>query len=187
MKYLILLLSSAFINNVVLTQLLGIAPMMTGTRKVDSALKLSLVVAIVLILSTITNYLIEEYILYPFQIQYLQILFFVLIVLIIGHLVQIVLIKIPGLIEQFEENFFVLLVSNSTILGTSLIVIKKHVNFLESAVIGLGSALGYVLIMIIFAAIQEQLRLEPLPKNMQGYPILLIIAGILAMAFIGFK
>jgi electron transport complex protein RnfA len=102
-------------------------------------------------------------------------------------LVQIVLIKIPGLIEQFEENFFVLLVSNSTILGTSLIVIKKHVNFLESAVIGLGSALGYVLIMIIFAAIQEQLRLEPLPKNMQGYPILLIIAGILAMAFIGFK
>jgi Na+-translocating ferredoxin:NAD+ oxidoreductase subunit A len=187
MQYLILLISSVFINNIVLTQLLGISPLMTATRKVGATLRFSMIVAIVLVIATILNFLLEKYVMAPLHMHYYQIVAFVILVLIVCRLVHLVLLKYPNFIKDFEENFFVRLVTNSTILGTSLLVIKEELDFLGCVTFAFGSAIGFVLVMVIFSAIQEQLRLEKIPKAMQGYPILLIAAGLLAMAFIGLQ
>lgn len=187
MKYLILLISSVFVNNVVLTQLFGISPLLVVTRKVESTIYFSIVVATVLVFSTILNFLVETYILIPFHIEYFQIVAFVVLILIVSRIVQITLSNFPTFVNRFQDNFFVLLVANSTILGASLLAIKNEFDFLTTVVFAFGSAIGYLLVMIIFSAIQEHLRLEKIPKSMEGYPILLIAAGLLAMAFVGFQ
>lgn len=187
MQYLILLLGSVFVNNIVLSQLLGISPLMTATRKVGPTIRFSMVVASVLVISTILNFLFRQYVLIPFQIEYFQTVAFVVLILIVSRLIHLTLMNFPSFVLQFEENFFVHLVTNSTILGTSLLVIKAELDLLACITFALGSAIGFVLVMIIFSAIQEHLRLERIPKAMQGYPILLIAAGLLAMAFLGLQ
>ncbi|MDR0370447.1 MAG: electron transport complex subunit RsxA [Prevotellaceae bacterium] len=187
MTYILILISAVFVNNIVLAQFLGICPFLGVSKKIDTALGMGGAVAFVMTIATIFTFIIQKTVLEPFQVGFLQTIVFILIIAALVQLVEIILKKISPVLYQALGVFLPLITTNCTILGVAIMVIQKDYNLLESVIFAISSAIGFGLALIIFAGIREQLSMVKLPKGMEGTPVALLTAGLLAMAFMGFS
>lgn len=187
MTYILIFISAVFVNNIVLSQFLGICPFLGVSKKLDTAIGMSGAVAFVMTLATIITYLIQKLVLDAFNLQFLQTIVFILVIAALVQLVEIMLKKLSPSLYQALGVFLPLITTNCTILGVAIMVIQKDFNLLEATVFAVSTAIGFGLALILFAGIREQLNMVKLPKGMQGTPIALIVAGLLAMAFMGFS
>ena len=186
MTYILIFISAVFVNNIVLSQFLGICPFLGVSKKIDTALGMSGAVAFVMTIATIITYIIQKTVLEPFNIGFLQTITFILIIAALVQMVEIILKKVSPALYQALGVFLPLITTNCAILGVAIMVIQKDFNLLESVVFAIYTALGFGLALVLFAGIREQLSLIKLPKGMEGTPISLVTAGLLAMAFMGF-
>ncbi|HOO98864.1 MAG TPA: electron transport complex subunit RsxA [Bacteroidales bacterium] len=186
MEYILIIISAVFINNIVLSQFLGICPFLGVSNKVNTAIGMSGAVTFVLVLATIVTYLIQTYVLDKLGIGFMQTITFILVIASLVQMVEIILKKISPPLYQALGIFLPLITTNCAVLGVAILVIKKDYNLLEGVVYGASNAIGFGLALIILAGIREQLDLADVPKGMKGVPVSLITAGILALAFMGF-
>jgi Na+-translocating ferredoxin:NAD+ oxidoreductase subunit A len=186
MEYILLIISAVFINNVVLAQFLGICPFLGVSNKVETALGMTGAVTFVIVLATIVTYLIQTYVLNRLGIGFMQTITFILVIAALVQMVEIILKKVSKSLYQALGIFLPLITTNCAVLGVAILVIKKEYNLIQGVVFGASTAIGFGLALVILAGIREQLELADIPKGMKGVPISLIIAGILAMAFMGF-
>ena len=187
MAYILIFISAVFINNIVLSQFLGICPFLGVSKKINTALGMTGAVAFVMTVATIFTYVIQKAVLVPFNIQFLQTITFVLIIAALVQLVEIVLKKVSPVLYQTLGVYLPLITTNCVILGVALLAVKKDFNLVESVFFAISTAIGFGLALILFAGIREQLNMVKLPKSMDGIPAALITAGLLAMAFMGFS
>lgn len=196
MEILIIVISAVFVNNILLSQFLGICPFLGVSNKVSTALGMSAAVMFVMALSTMVTYLLQHYVLVPLGIEYMQTISFILVIAALVQMVEIVLKKISPALYQALGIFLPLITTNCAVLGVAIMVVTKEftfgseahiLNMGESVVYALASAFGFGLAMVIFAGIREQLEIVGVPSSFKGIPIALITAGILAMAFMGFS
>ena len=187
MEYLLMFIAAVFVNNIVLSQFLGICPFLGVSKKVSTALGMAGAVAFVLVLATIVTYLANACILVPFGLEYLRTITFILIIAALVQMVEIVLKKASPSLYQALGVFLPLITTNCCILGVAILVIQKDYNLLESVVYAFSNAIGFGFALVLFAGLREQLEFSETPKAMRGMPIALVTAGILAMAFMGFS
>lgn len=187
MEYLLIFISAIFVNNIILSQFLGICPFLGVSRKIDTALGMGAAVAFVLTLSTIVTWLVQTYVLNPLGLQYLQTLAFILVIATLVQMVEIILKKVSPPLYQALGIFLPLITTNCAVLGVAILVIQKDFNLLSSIVYAFSTALGFALALTVFAGIREQLSLVQVPKGMQGMAIVLVTAGLLSLAFVGFS
>ena len=196
MEYLIIIISAIFVNNIVLSQFLGICPFLGVSNKLSTAVGMSGAVCFVITLATLVTYLLQVYVLAPLNIEFLQTIAFILVIAALVQMVEIVLKKVSPSLYSALGIFLPLITTNCAVLGVALIVVTKEftfggephmLNLVESLVYALSTAVGYGLAMVLFAGIRETLVLNSVPKSFKGVPIALISAGIMAMAFMGFS
>lgn len=187
MEYVLIFISAIFVNNIVLSQFLGICPFLGVSKKVETSLGMGMAVAFVLVVSTLVTYLVQNYILVPMHIEYLQTIAFILVIASFVQMVEIVLKKASPALYQSLGIFLPLITTNCAVLGVAILVIQKKFTLVESLVYAFSTALGFALALILFAGIREQLALVKIPKGMRGMPIVLITAGLLSLAFMGFS
>ena len=186
-QYLIVFITAIFVNNVVLSQILGICPFLGVSKKINTALGMSGAVAFVLVLATLVTFLLQYYVLNPLNLGYLQTIAFILVIAALVQLVEIILKKVSPSLYQALGVFLPLITTNCAVLGVAILVIQKEFNLMMGVWYALSTALGFGLALVIFAGIREQLNLVSVPKGMQGMSIALVTAGLLAMAFMGFS
>lgn len=187
MEYILIFISAIFVNNIILSQFLGICPFLGVSQKIDTALGMGAAVAFVMTLSTVVTFLIQQYILTPLGLQYLQTLAFILVIAALVQMVEIILKKASPALYQALGIFLPLITTNCAVLGVAILVIQKDFTLLESIVYAFSTALGFALALVVFAGIREQLSMVRIPKGMQGMAIVLVTAGLLSLAFMGFS
>ena len=187
LTYKSIFITAVFVNNIILSQFLGICPFLGVSKKIDSAIGMGAAVTFVMLISTIVTYLLQEYLLTPFNLGYMQTIVFILVIAALVQMLEIILKKVSPTLYQALGVFLPLITTNCTILGVAILVIQKDYSLVESAVYAISTSIGFTLALTIFAGIREQLSLNETPKAMQGIPIALITAGLLAMAFMGFS
>jgi electron transport complex protein RnfA len=185
-EYLMLLLGTALVNNVVLVKFLGLCPFMGVSNKLDTALSMGMATTFVLTLASIASWLIEHYILQPLDIAYLRILSFILVIAAVVQLTEMVIRKTSPFLYQLLGIFLPLITTNCAVLGVALLNVQEKNSFMQSVIYGFGSALGFTLVMVIFAGIRERIAIAEVPETFVGTPIAFIAAGLLSLAFMGF-
>lgn len=186
MEYIAIIIFAVFVNNVILSQFLGICPFLGVSKKVSTAMGMGAAVVFVMTLSTIVTFLLHKFVLVPLGIEFLQTILFILVIAALVQMVEIILKKISPSLYQALGVFLPLITTNCAVLGISILVIQKEYNLLEGVTYTIGISLGFTLAMVIFAGLREHFELVEVPKGVRGIPIALITAGILAMAFMGF-
>lgn len=184
--YISIFITAIFVNNIVLSQFLGICPFLGVSKKLDTAMGMGAAVGFVMTIATIVTFLLQKYLLDALDLQFMQTIVFILVIAALVQMVEIILKKVSPPLYQALGVFLPLITTNCTILGVAIMVIQKEYNLLESVVFAISTALGFALAMVLFAGIREQLSLTNIPKSMQGTAIALVVAGMLAMAFMGF-
>lgn len=187
MEYILIFITAIFVNNIVLSQFLGICPFLGVSKKVETATGMGAAVAFVLVIATIVTYLVQKFVLDAFGLQYLQTIAFILIIAALVQMVEIVLKKVSPALYQALGVFLPLITTNCCILGVAILVIQNDFDLLTGVIYAFATAIGFALAMILFAGIREQLSLVNIPKGMDGMAIALVTAGLLAMAFMGFS
>ena len=187
MEYILIFISAIFVNNIILSQFLGICPFLGVSKKVDTSLGMGAAVAFVMTLATIATWLIQMYVLNPFGLQYLQTLAFILVIASLVQMVEIILKKVSPALYQALGIFLPLITTNCAVLGVAILVIQKDFNLLQSVVYALSTAIGFALALVVFAGLREQMELANIPKGMRGVAIVLVTAGLLSLAFMGFS
>ena len=196
MEYFLIIISAIFVNNIVLAQFLGICPFLGVSNKLSTATGMSGAVCFVITLSTLVTWLINRYLLVPFQLEFLQTIAFILVIAALVQMVEIILKKISPSLYQALGIFLPLITTNCAVLGVAINVVTKQftfggephmLNLGESLVYAFATSLGYGLAMVIFAGLREHLAMNDVPKPFKGVPIALVTVGILAMAFMGFS
>jgi electron transport complex protein RnfA len=187
MEYIIIFISAIFVNNIVLSQFLGICPFLGVSKKIETALGMGMAVTFVLTISTIVTFILQKYMLDAFGLNYLQTITFILVIAALVQMVEIILKKVSPALYQALGVFLPLITTNCCILGVAILVIQKDYNLLTGVIYAFSTAIGFGLALVLFAGIREQMNLVKLPKGMEGTPIALITAGLLAMAFMGFS
>lgn len=187
MEYLLIFVSAIFVNNIVLSQFLGICPFLGVSKKIDTALGMGMAVAFVLTISTTVTFLVQKYVLDPLSLQYLQTITFVLVIAALVQMVEIVLKKVSPVLYQSLGIFLPLITTNCAVLGVAILVIQKDFSLIESIVYSVATALGFALALVVFAGLREQLSLVSVPKAMKGVAVVLVTAGLLSLAFMGFS
>lgn len=186
-EYLLILVSTVLVNNFVLVQFLGLCPFMSVSRKLETAIGMSMATTFVLTLSSISSYLVNEYILLPLGLEYLRIIAFILVIAAVVQFTEMVVHKSSPLLYQVLGIFLPLITTNCAVLGVALLNVQKQHAFLESAIYGFGAAIGFSLVLILFAAMRERIAAADVPKPFRGAAIALITAGLMSMAFMGFS
>ena len=187
MEYLLIFISAIFVNNIVLSQFLGICPFLGVSKKIDTAIGMGGAIAFVLTLATIITWCVQKYVLDAFGLQYLQTLSFILVIAALVQMVEIILKKVSPALYQALGIFLPLITTNCAVLGVAILVIQKDFNLLQSVVYAFSTALGFALALIVFAGIREQQALVRIPKGMQGIAIVMVTAALLSLAFMGFS
>jgi len=182
-----ILISAILINNFVLHYFLGICPFLGVSKKIDSALSMGLAVTFVMTITAVFTWIINHWILIPYGLDYLQIVSFILVIASLVQLVEMFIRKASPPLYQALGIFLPLITTNCAIMGLALLAALKNYNFLESVIFGVGSGLGFTLAIILMAGIREQLDLADVPEPLKGAGISLIVAGIMALAFLGFS
>lgn len=186
MEYILIFISAIFVNNIILSQFLGICPFLGVSKKIDTALGMGMAVAFVLTLATIVTYLIQYGLLVPLGLQYLQTLDFILVIAALVQMVEIILRKVSPALYQALGIFLPLITTNCAVLGVAILVIQKDYTLAESIAYAFSTALGFALALTVFAGMREQMALVQIPKGMRGMAIVLVAAGLLSLAFMGF-
>ena len=196
MEYIFIIVSAIFVNNILLSQFLGVCPFLGVSNKLDTAVGMSGAVCFVITLATVVTFLLNK-LLNLCHVEFLQTIAFILVIAALVQMVEIVLKKISPSLYQALGIFLPLITTNCAVLGVSINVVTKEFSFAggephlfhlgEATVYAFATSLGYGLAMIIFAGLREQLALNNVPKAFKGIPIALVTAGILAMAFMGFS
>ena len=181
-----IVIGAIFVNNVVLSQFLGICPFLGVSSKVDTSLGMGMAVTFVMALSAVVTWAIQNYILVPFGIEYMQTITFILVIAALVQMVEIVLKKMSPALYQALGIFLPLITTNCAVLGVAIIAVQKDFDLLTSVIYSVSTAIGFALALVLFAGIRERLEVEDTPQAMRGVPIALITAGLLAMAFMGF-
>lgn len=194
MAYILIFITAIFVNNIVLSQFLGICPFLGVSKKVDSAIGMGAAVAFVLTLATIVTYVIQKYVLEAFGLEYLQTIAFILVIAALVQMVEIILKKSAPALYHALGVFLPLITTNCCILGVAILVANGtyasqglEPNLLTGVVFAVSTAIGFALALVVFAGIREHLSMMNIPKGMQGMSIALVTAGLLAMAFMGFS
>ena len=187
MEYLIIFISAIFVNNIVLTQFLGICPFLGVSKKISTSLGMGAAVIFVITLATIVTWLIQHYLLNPFNLGFLQTIAFILVIASLVQMVEIILKKVSPALYQALGIFLPLITTNCAVLGVAILVIQKDFSLIESIVYALSTAIGFGVALTVFAGMREQLELTNVPKGMNGIAIVLVTAGLLSLAFMGFS
>ncbi|MBQ9664882.1 MAG: electron transport complex subunit RsxA [Bacteroidaceae bacterium] len=187
LSLILIVITAIFVNNVVLAQFLGICPFLGVSKKVDTASGMGMAVTAVLVVATIVTYLIQVYVLNAFGLEYLQTIAFILVIAALVQMIEIILKKTMPALYQALGVFLPLITTNCCILGVAILVIQKDYDLLEGVIYALSTGLGFLLAMVLFAGLREQLDLVDVPKSFRGVPIALVTASLLAMAFMGFS
>jgi electron transport complex protein RnfA len=181
-----IVIGAIFVNNVVLSQFLGICPFLGVSSKVETSMGMGMAVTFVMALATLVTWCIQQYVLVPFGIGYMQTITFILVIAALVQMVEIVLKKVSPALYQALGIFLPLITTNCAVLGVAIITIQKNFDLLTGVIYAVAAALGFALALVLFAGIRERLEVEDTPQAMRGVPIALITAGLLAMAFMGF-
>ena len=197
MEYILIIISAIFVNNILLSQFMGICPFLGVSNKLSTATGMSGAVCFVITLATLVTYLFQYYVLVPLHIEFMQTIAFILIIAALVQMVEIVLKKVSPALYQALGIFLPLITTNCAVLGDALMVVTNEftyggaephkLNLGESVVFAFATSLGFGLAMILFAGLREQIALNKVPKPFKGIPIALVTASILAMAFMGFS
>lgn len=186
MELLALTVGAMIVNNIVLTQFLGICPFLGVSKKLDTAMGMGAAVLFVMVLSTAATWLIQNLILVPFGLEFLQTVIYILLIAGLVQLVETMLKKLSPALYLALGIYLPLITTNCTILGVAILVIKKNLNLGESVIYAAFTSLGFLLALVIFAGIRERLEYADIPNGLKGAPISLVTAGLLALAFMGF-
>ncbi len=181
-----LILGTALVNNVVLVKFLGLCAFMGVSSKIDSALGMGLATTFVLTLASVAGWLLEHFLLGPLDIGFLRILTFIVVIAAVVQFTEMVVKKMSPTLYQVLGIYLPLITTNCAVLGVALLNVQEEHGFLESVLYGFGSALGFTLVMILFAGLRERLALVQVPAAFAGTPIAFIVAGLLSLAFMGF-
>ena len=187
LSYFAIIIGAIFVNNVELAQFLGICPFLGVSSKVETSLGMGAAVTFVMALTSVVAWSIQTYVLVPLGIEYMQTIVFILVIAALVQMVEIMLKKVSPSLYQALGIFLPLITTNCAVLGVAILMISKEFNLLQSIVYSVATAIGFALALVLFAGIRERLELEDVPKAVQGVPVALITAGILAMAFMGFS
>ncbi len=185
--YLLIIVSTVWVNNFVLSQFLGLCPFMGVSRRLETAIGMGLATTFVLTLSSVSSYLIDTYLLVPLALEYLRTLSFILVIAAIVGFTEMAIRKSSPILFNVLGIYLPLITSNCAVLGVALLNVQQSHDFIESALYGMGAALGFTLVMVLFAAIRERLEAADIPTPFRGHAIGLVTAGLMALAFMGFS
>ncbi len=184
-EYLLLLVGTVFVNNIVLVKFLGLCPFMGVSRKVETAIGMSAATTFVLTLSSILSYMINSWILAPLGLEFLRTIAFIIAIAAVVNFTELVVHRTSPLLYNVLGIFLPLITTNCAVLGVALINVQEANSFMESAIYGFGAALGFSLVLILFAAMRERINVADVPAPFQGAAIGLITAGLMSLAFMG--
>ncbi|MCP4874594.1 MAG: electron transport complex subunit RsxA [Gammaproteobacteria bacterium] len=184
-EYLLLLIGTVFVNNIVLVKFLGLCPFMGVSRKVETAIGMSAATTFVLTLSAVLSYLINNWILSPLDLEYLRTIAFIIAIAAVVNFTEMVVHKTSPLLYNVLGIFLPLITTNCAVLGVALINVQEQNGFFESVIYGFGAALGFSLVLILFAAMRERINVADVPTPFKGSAIGLVTAGLMSLAFMG--
>lgn len=182
-----LAISATFVNNILLAQYLGNCPFLGVSKKLETALGMAAAVVFVTILAATFTWSVTNYVLKPYDLEFLQTLTFILIIASLVQLVEIILKKMSRTLYNALGVYLPLITTNCAVMGVALLIAKKELPFVEMIVFSATSAIGYGLALVLFAGHRERLQISAVPQSMQGTAIALVTAGIMALAFMGFQ
>ena len=183
----LIVITAIFVNNIVLAQFLGICPFLGVSKKMDTASGMGMAVTAVLVVATLVTFIIQQYVLVAFSLEYLQTIVFILVIASLVQMIEIILKHSMPSLYQALGVFLPLITTNCCILGVTILVAQKEYDLLQGLIYSMATALGFWLAMVVFAGMRKQLAMADTPKAMRGTPLALITAGLLAMAFMGFS
>mgnify|MGYP001827066715 CR=1 FL=1 len=186
-EYALILLSTVLVNNFVLVKFLGLCPFMGVSRKLESAFGMAAATTFVLTLSATLSYIVDTLFLAPFDLQYLQTISFILVIALVVQFTEIMVKAISPLLHQVLGIYLPLITTNCAVLGVALLNVQQAHTLIESMLVGFGAAIGFSMVLILFAAIRERLVAADVPGPFQGASISLVTAGLMSLAFMGFS
>ena len=184
-EYLLILISTIFVNNIVLVKFLGLCPFMGVSRKVETAIGMSAATTFVLTLSAVLSYIVNNWVLAPLDLEFLRTIAFIITIAAVVNFTEMVVHKTSPLLHNVLGIFLPLITTNCAVLGVALLNIQEQHTFLESAFYGFGAAVGFSMVLILFAALRERVNVADVPGPFQGAAIGLITAGLMSLAFMG--
>ena len=186
-EYFLILVSTVLVNNFVLVQFLGLCPFMGVSNKLESAMGMSLATTFVLTLSSIVSYLTFHYLLAPLGLEYLRTIAFIMVIAVVVQFTEIMVRKTSPLLYQVLGIFLPLITTNCAVLGVALLSLNRQSSFMEATLFGFGAAVGFSLVLVLFAAMRERLMLADVPRPFRGAAIAMITASLMSLAFMGFS
>ena len=187
MNLLLILLSVVLVNNFVLSRFLGICPFLGVSKKVETAVGMSIAVTFVMALASVMSWLVQEFLLVPLGIEYMQTIAFILVIAGLVQFVEMVIKKTSPTLYQALGVYLPLITTNCAVLGVAILNIQSNFNLLETLVNGIGGGLSFTLAIVLFAGVRERLETAPIPKALDGFPIAMIAASLFSIAFLGFQ
>lgn len=187
MEYILLLISTVLVNNFVLVKFLGLCPFLGVSKKLETAIGMGFATTFVLTLSSVCSYLTNTYILIPFDMEYLRTIVFILVIAVVVQFTEMVVHKVSPLLYNVLGIYLPLITTNCAVLGVALLNVQDNLNFLQSTIYGFGAAVGFTLVMVLFAAMRERIAVADVPVAFRGPAIALVTAGLMSVAFMGFS
>ena len=185
-KLILIILSATLINNFVWSKFLGICPFLGVSNQIDSAIGMGFAVIFVMTLAAAVTWVIQFAILTPFHVEFLQTIFFIMIIAALVQLVEFIIKKTSPTLHSALGIYLPLITTNCAVLGVTILNMKLGLNFIESVFNAFGSGVGFTLTLLLMAGIRERLELAPIPRSLKGVPVALLIASMLSIAFLGF-
>mgnify|MGYP006276786039 CR=1 FL=1 len=186
MEFILILISTVLVNNFVLVKFLGLCPFMGASQKVDAAWGMGMATTFVMTLSAVISYLIYHYLLLPFDLTFLRTIGFIISIAVVVSFTEMAIHKTSPVLYQTLGIYIPLMTTNCAVLGMALLNVTQEHGFMQSALYGFGAAVGFTLVLVLFASIRERLEYADIPAPFQGAPIALITAGLMSIAFMGF-
>ncbi|MAA66507.1 MAG: electron transport complex subunit RsxA [Alteromonadaceae bacterium] len=185
-EYLLILVSTILVNNFVLVQFLGLCPFMGVSNKLETAMGMSLATTFVLTLSSVCSYLVYTYLLAPLNLDFLKTITFILVIAVVVQFTEMVVRKTSPVLYRVLGIFLPLITTNCAVLGVALLNLNRNNNFIESVLYGFGAAVGFSLVLVLFAAMRERIAVADVPVAFRGAAIGMVTAGLMSLAFLGF-
>lgn len=187
MNLILLILAGIFVNNYIFSQFLGICPFLGVSKKVETAAGMGVAVIFVITIACAATFCVYEFILHPLHLEYLYTIAFILVIAALVQFVEMFIKKSSPSLYQALGVYLPLITTNCAVLGVAVVNMQKGYNFIESVINGVGAAVGFMLAIVLFAGIRERIEYNDIPKSFEGFPIALIGAGIMSIAFLGFQ
>jgi len=185
-EYLLLLVGTVLVNNFVLVKFLGLCPFMGVSSKLESAIGMSMATTFVLTLASVLSYLVDNYLLQPFEMGYLRTMAFILVIAVVVQFTEMLVQKTSASLHRALGIYLPLITTHCAVLGVALLNVNEKHDFIESAIYGFGAAAGFSIVLILFSAMRERLAAADVPEPFKGGAIAMITAGLMSLAFMGF-